>query len=29
MAGAISFAFGLYYIYKLGVTEGLFALWAS
>ncbi|MFY0802901.1 urease accessory protein UreH [Peribacillus frigoritolerans] len=29
MAGAISFAFGLYYIYKLGVTEGLFALWAN
>ncbi|MDM5359101.1 urease accessory protein UreH [Peribacillus sp. ACCC06369] len=29
LAGAISFGFGLYYIYKLGVTEGLFALWAN
>ncbi|MEC1395742.1 urease accessory protein UreH [Peribacillus simplex] len=29
LAGAISFAFGLYYIYKLGVAEGLFALWAN
>ncbi|MED3912037.1 urease accessory protein UreH [Peribacillus simplex] len=29
LAGAISFAFGLYYIYKLGVVEGLFALWAN
>ena len=29
VAGAISFAFGLYYMYNLGVTEGLFALWAS
>ncbi|WP_286197896.1 urease accessory protein UreH [Bacillus sp. ISL-34] len=28
LAGAISFVFGLYYIYKLGITEGLFALWA-
>ncbi|MBO0999792.1 hypothetical protein IOC57_18850 [Bacillus sp. SD075] len=29
LAGAISFVFGLYYLYKLGVTEGLFAIWAS
>jgi ABC-type nickel/cobalt efflux system permease component RcnA len=27
VAGAISFVFGLYYMYNLGVTEGLFALW--
>lgn len=29
MAGALSFAFGLYYIYNLGITEGLFAIWAN
>ncbi|SES37750.1 sulfite exporter TauE/SafE family protein [Psychrobacillus sp. OK032] len=26
-AGGISFAFGIYYMYNLGVTEGLFSLW--
>jgi sulfite exporter TauE/SafE len=29
VTGAVSFAFGLYYMYNLGVTEGLFALWTS
>lgn len=28
-AGTVSFLFGLYYMYNLGVTEGLFKLWAS
>jgi len=27
VTGAISTSFGIYYIYNLGVTEGLFALW--
>ncbi|KMY54483.1 urease accessory protein UreH [Bacillus sp. FJAT-27231] len=27
IAGVISTAFGLYYMYNLGVTEGLFSLW--
>jgi sulfite exporter TauE/SafE len=26
-AGVISTAFGIYYMYNLGVTEGLFKLW--
>lgn len=26
-AGAVSFLFGVYYIYNLGVTEGLFQMW--
>jgi len=26
-AGSISFAFGLYYMYSIGVTDGLFNLW--
>ncbi|WP_028782275.1 sulfite exporter TauE/SafE family protein [Thalassobacillus devorans] len=28
-AGALSFLFGVYYMYNLGITEGLFALWIS
>lgn len=28
-AGTISFLFGLYYMYNLGVTEGLFELWVK
>lgn len=27
IAGGISFAFGIYYMYSIGVTEGLFSLW--
>jgi len=26
-AGSISFAFGLYYMYSIGITDGLFSLW--
>ncbi|WP_226035400.1 urease accessory protein UreH [Aquibacillus saliphilus] len=26
-AGAVSFLFGVYYIYNLGITEGLFQMW--
>lgn len=29
LAGLVSTAFGLYYIYNLGVTEGLFKLWTQ
>lgn len=28
-AGTVSFLFGLFYMYNLGVTEGLFELWAK
>ncbi|WP_336771165.1 MULTISPECIES: HupE/UreJ family protein [unclassified Paenibacillus] len=28
-AGTVSFLFGLYYMYNLGVTEGLFELWVK
>ncbi|KKI94152.1 urease accessory protein UreH [Bacillus sp. SA1-12] len=28
-AGAVSFVFGIYYMYNLGVTEGLFKLWVQ
>jgi sulfite exporter TauE/SafE len=27
MTGAVSTAFGFYYMYNLGITEGLFKLW--
>lgn len=27
LAGTVSFIFGLYYMYNLGVTEGLFEIW--
>ncbi|MEH7109377.1 MULTISPECIES: urease accessory protein UreH domain-containing protein [Bacillaceae] len=29
LAGVISIVFGIYYMYNLGVTEGLFSLWLS
>ncbi|OIK09025.1 urease accessory protein UreH [Bacillus sp. MUM 116] len=29
IAGSVSFIFGIYYIYNLGITEGLFQLWAQ
>ncbi|KAA9022539.1 sulfite exporter TauE/SafE family protein [Niallia endozanthoxylica] len=28
-AGAVSFLFGIYYMYNLGVTEGLFQMWVQ
>ncbi|GLX66523.1 HupE/UreJ family protein [Paenibacillus glycanilyticus] len=28
-AGTVSFLFGLYYMYNLGITEGLFELWVK
>ncbi|MNG34737.1 hypothetical protein D3C84_1213040 [compost metagenome] len=28
-AGTVSFLFGIYYMYNLGVTEGLFELWVK
>lgn len=29
LTGVISTAFGLYYMYNLGITEGLFKVWMS
>ncbi|MFB9760589.1 urease accessory protein UreH [Ectobacillus funiculus] len=29
LAGTVSFIFGIYYMYNLGVTEGLFRMWAQ
>lgn len=29
MAGTVSFVFGIYYMYNLGVTEGLFKIWVQ
>lgn len=29
LAGSISFIFGIYYMYNLGVREGLFQLWLN
>lgn len=29
VAGAVSFGFGIYYMYNLGVTEGLFRIWVQ
>lgn len=29
LAGTVSFVFGIYYMYNLGVTEGLFKMWAQ
>ncbi|CAM3620913.1 hydantoin utilization protein A [Aeromicrobium ponti] len=28
-AGSVSFLFGIYYMYNLGITEGLFGLWVQ
>ncbi|WP_342047749.1 hypothetical protein [Bacillus sp. OTU530] len=28
LAGTVSFIFGIYYMYNLGITEGLFQMWA-
>ncbi|MGM0876380.1 MAG: urease accessory protein UreH [Bacillota bacterium] len=29
LAGTVSFVFGIYYMYNLGVTEGLFKIWTK
>lgn len=29
LAGTVSFIFGIYYMYNLGITEGLFRMWAQ